>query len=199
LWALPRFDPFTVVEIIDNDVNNIGAVMGAKMERPIGNKAVKKKLDDERSRSSYALSQSRDMGQMARATQQLARTAAQRLAHDADMDMAKLHLALGKDTQMCLYMASIATRRAQVKQNLEATACAPSAASSRCASIDEDVGNLPLVINTQKIAEEKNNEDDDEHVSTTSSGHAKTARYKRLPSGLSSNEDDDTPVQGVAV
>jgi hypothetical protein len=60
------------VEIIDDDVNNIGAVMGAKMERSIGNKAAKKKLDDERSRSLYALSQSRDMGHMARATQQLA-------------------------------------------------------------------------------------------------------------------------------
>jgi hypothetical protein len=115
------------------------------------------------------------------------------------MDMAKLHLALGKDTQMLLYMASIATQRTEVKQNLEATAFASSAASSRRASIDEDAGNLPPVINTQEIAEEKNNEDDNEHVSTTSSGHVKTARYKLLPSGLSSNEGDGTPVQGVAV
>ena len=101
---------------------------------------------------------------------------------------------------MRVYMGRIRARQAEIDNQLSAvpsTVATDSATMSRRQSVDDNGDeDIPRQILAQTVPQKEkenaagNDDDDQDNVSTTSSGHVKTARYKSLPLGLSDEEDE---------
>lgn len=118
LWKSPKFDPINVPTItVDDDDgtahNNVGAVMGASMERPMGNKGAKAKHQSELVHRHQAQVRTDAMARMADANQELALTMATRQQSDMDLAMAQMYTSMGDTATAAMYLQNIKTRQAE--------------------------------------------------------------------------------------
>jgi hypothetical protein len=121
LSILPRFDstlPTGATEAGEG-YNQVGAVMGSSMERPIGSKTAKALKAKQIAKDRKASPKLAVMKELSRSSAAIAKSIEKRRIYDAKVSLAKLYTSMGNDVRACEVMQDLEDLEAEAQADEE--------------------------------------------------------------------------------